>query len=123
MVSSALYLLKIRRSSHPGATFMTCAARKVSQVGSLRRVQELAGHTSLAMTQRSIEGDTGPSARSCAALKSWCRGVCELPAALRRVHGWWSGALSLPYTPVGSLGMWWMGSPIVLVITLMLGSV
>ena len=35
------------------------AARKVSQVGgSLRDVQELAGHTSLAMTQRYIEGDT-----------------------------------------------------------------
>ena len=33
--------------------------RRVSQVGgSLRDVQELAGHTSLAMTQRYIEGDT-----------------------------------------------------------------
>jgi len=40
-------------------TFITRAARKVSQVGgSLRDVQELAGHTRLAMTQRSIEGDT-----------------------------------------------------------------
>jgi hypothetical protein len=38
---------------------MTRAARKVSQVGgSLRDVQELAGHTSLAMTQRDIDGDT-----------------------------------------------------------------
>ena len=38
---------------------ITRAARKVSQVGgSLRDVQELAGHTSLAMTQRYIEGDT-----------------------------------------------------------------
>ena len=38
---------------------MTRAARRVSQVGgSLRDVQELAGHTSLAMTQRYIEGDT-----------------------------------------------------------------
>ena len=38
---------------------MTHAARTVSQVGgSLWDVQELAGHTSLAMTQRSIEGDT-----------------------------------------------------------------
>ena len=47
-------------SSHSGCrTFMTRAARKVSQVGgSLRDVQELAGHTSLAMTQRYIEGDT-----------------------------------------------------------------
>jgi integrase/recombinase XerD len=47
-------------SSHSGRrTFITRAARKVSQVGgSLRDVQELAGHTSLAMTQRSIEGDT-----------------------------------------------------------------
>jgi integrase/recombinase XerD len=47
-------------SSHSGRrTFITRAARKVSQVGgSLRDVQELAGHTSLAMTQRYSEGDT-----------------------------------------------------------------
>lgn len=47
-------------SSHSGRrTFITRAARKVSQVGgSLRDMQELAGHTSLAMTQRYIEGDT-----------------------------------------------------------------
>jgi integrase/recombinase XerD len=47
-------------SSHAGRrTFMTRAARRVSQVGgSLRDVQELAGHTSLAMTQRDIAGDT-----------------------------------------------------------------
>jgi integrase/recombinase XerD len=47
-------------SSHSGRrTFITRAARKVSQVGgSLRDVQELADHTSLAMTQRYIEGDT-----------------------------------------------------------------
>ena len=47
-------------SSHSGRrTFITRAARCVSQVGgSLRDVQELAGHTSLAMTQRYIEGDT-----------------------------------------------------------------
>src|SRR6266403_4778458 len=47
-------------SSHAGRrTFMTRAARNVSQVGgSLWDVQELAGHTSLAMTQRDIEGDT-----------------------------------------------------------------
>jgi len=47
-------------SSHSGRrTFMTRAARRVSQVGgSLWDVQELAGHTSLAMTQRSIEDDT-----------------------------------------------------------------
>lgn len=47
-------------SSHSGRrTFITRAARNVSQVGgSLRHVQELAGHTSLAMTQRYIEGDT-----------------------------------------------------------------
>jgi integrase len=47
-------------SSHSGRrTFMTRAARKVLQVGgSLRDVQELAGHTSLAMTQRYIAGDT-----------------------------------------------------------------
>jgi integrase len=48
------------RSSHSGRrTFMTRAARRVSQVGgSLRDVQEFAGHTSLAMTQRYIGGDT-----------------------------------------------------------------
>jgi integrase/recombinase XerD len=47
-------------ASHAGRrTCITCAARTVSQVGgSLRDVQELAGHTSLAMTQRDIEGDT-----------------------------------------------------------------
>jgi integrase/recombinase XerC len=47
-------------SSHADRrTCMTHAACKVSQVGgSLWDVQELAGHTSLAMTQRSIEGDT-----------------------------------------------------------------
>jgi integrase/recombinase XerC len=47
-------------SSHSGRrTFMTRAARNVSQVGgSLRDLQELAGHTSLAMTPRDIEGDT-----------------------------------------------------------------
>ena len=43
-------------SSHPGRqTFMTRAARKVSQSGgSLRDGQKLAGHTSLARTQRDI---------------------------------------------------------------------
>jgi integrase/recombinase XerC len=47
-------------SSHSGRrTCTTRAARKVSEVGgSLRDVQQLAGHTSLAMTQRYIEGDT-----------------------------------------------------------------
>jgi integrase/recombinase XerD len=47
-------------TSHSGRrTFITRAARQVSFVGgSLRDVQQLAGHASLAMTQRYIEGDT-----------------------------------------------------------------
>ena len=44
-------------SSHTGRrTFITNAARAVSFVGgSLREVQELAGHNSIAMTQRYVE--------------------------------------------------------------------
>ena len=47
-------------SSHSGRrTFITHAARKVSLVGgSLRDVQLLAGHKSLAMTQRYVEANT-----------------------------------------------------------------
>lgn len=46
-------------SSHSGRrTFITNAARSISSVGgSLRDVQMLAGHSSLAVTQRYIEGD------------------------------------------------------------------
>ena len=47
-------------SSHSGRrTFITRATHKVSEAGgSLRDVQQCAGHTNLAMTQRYIEGDT-----------------------------------------------------------------
>ena len=46
-------------SSHSGRrTFITNVAKKISSVGgSLRDVQMLAGHSSLAVTQRYIEGD------------------------------------------------------------------
>ena len=46
-------------SSHSGRrAFITNAAKKISSVGgSLRDVQMLAGHSSLAVTQRYIEGD------------------------------------------------------------------
>src|SRR5438094_4585277 len=47
-------------SSHSGRrTFMTRAARRCSLAGGSRRdVQELAGHTSLAITHRYIDGET-----------------------------------------------------------------
>lgn len=47
-------------SSHSGRrTFITTAAKKIVEAGgSLRDIQELAGHASLATTQRYIQGDT-----------------------------------------------------------------
>jgi integrase/recombinase XerD len=46
-------------SSHSGRrTFITNTAKKISLVGgSMRDIQELAGHSSLQITQRYIEGD------------------------------------------------------------------
>jgi integrase len=52
-------------SSHSGRrTFVTkCAKNIIAAGGSLRDVQELAGHSSLATTQRYIEGDTDAKRR------------------------------------------------------------
>ena len=52
-------------SSHSGRrTFITNAAKKISTVrGSLRDVQMLAGHSSLAVTQRYIDGDSDAQRR------------------------------------------------------------
>lgn len=47
-------------SSHSGRrTFITAAAKRITEAGgALRDIQELAGHSSLATTQRYIQGDT-----------------------------------------------------------------
>ena len=47
-------------SSHSGRrTFITKAAKRIVEAGgSLRDIQELAGHSSLATTQRYIQGDS-----------------------------------------------------------------
>jgi integrase/recombinase XerD len=52
-------------SSHSGRrTFVTrCAKNIVAAGGSLRDVQELAGHASLATTQRYIQGDSAAKRR------------------------------------------------------------
>ena len=51
---------QIYKNSHSGRrTFITKGAKKITSVGgSLRDIQYLAGHTSLATTQKYIEGDT-----------------------------------------------------------------
>ena len=57
-------------SSHSGRrTFITNAARNVHRAGgSIRDVQQLAGHRSIHMTQRYIEGDTAAKRRLVALL-------------------------------------------------------
>lgn len=57
-------------SSHSGRrTFITTAARQVSRTGgSLRDVQELAGHRALTTTERYIEGDRAAQRRIIALL-------------------------------------------------------
>jgi integrase/recombinase XerD len=57
-------------SSHSGRrTFITNAARNVHRAGgSIRDVQQLAGHRSIAMTQRYIDGDTAVKRRLVALL-------------------------------------------------------
>ena len=52
-------------SSHSGRrTFITRVAKKIVEAGgSLRDVQELAGHASLSATQRYIQGDSAAKRR------------------------------------------------------------
>src|SRR3984957_8654590 len=73
-------------SSHSGRrTFVTRCARKIVEAGgSLRDVQELAGHASLSATQRYIQGDTAAKRRVVDLCREAAVGRVEANASERR---------------------------------------